>query len=541
MQAFFALLKVSFKSLLITTLNFGRGKKRQKTISGVGALVLLSVLMLFISASYSFSLAFAFAALGGLDVMLMLMIMMATLFPLAFVLFAGQSLVFSTKDVDLVLSLPVSAFSIMLARVLALYLEALLMCELLLLPAGVAYALAGGAAGFAIVPLLLLLGVFLALVPTTLSILFGSIVSLVVARLRFKNLLNILFSLLLVVGILALSFSFSFTMSAGMEQTLDIDGLRNSFAQGFPPLAWATQAAMGNWGLMAAVAALCLAPFLIITWVFSRFYKTMLTHLGSHYLRQDYKLKSMRSSGAFSALLRKEARRFFTTPAYVLNSGIGVLLTMVACGAAVLYRGRIAEFLDVIVQAEGAAFLQDYLAAILLAAILFFGSITTISSVSISLEGNCLWILKAAPVSTGTLFGAKAGLNTIVSGAAALVCIPLLGWAFSLPAAQVAAMLGVGLLFAPLIAMMGLYINLLFPRLDAENETIVIKQSASVLVHMVVSFLLLLAFGGLFALCRVLGLGFVAFGGIACLVLAGLNVLAAVLLRGSGARRFAAL
>ncbi len=54
MKAFFALLGLSFKSLLINSVNIGRGKnKKSRSISGVGALVFLSVLCLYLSGTYS--------------------------------------------------------------------------------------------------------------------------------------------------------------------------------------------------------------------------------------------------------------------------------------------------------------------------------------------------------------------------------------------------------------------------------------------------------------------------------------------------------
>lgn len=535
MKPFFSLLGLSFKSLILNSANTGRSRgKRSQAATSVGAMVLIGGVMVYLSGTYSFMLGSAFAGLGALDIMLGLMMLMATVWPLFFILFGSQGLIFSTKDVDLVLSLPVSSFTVMLARVLALYLEALFMCELMLIPAGAAYLFYGGANGVGVLLLLMVEGFFMALLPTFVALVFGSLVALVVSRLPFKNLFTVIFSLLLVVGIMAASMSLSFMAEGDSTSLL---GLRDTLS-GIPLLNWALPGAMGNVGYLLLFAAACAAPFLLVVWVFSRFYKGMLTRLSSHRLRTDYKLRDLKTRGSFAALFAKETRRFFGTPAYLLNSGSMLFLLLIGGVAAIVFKGTISEVMTPL-SAAIPSFQTDFLAPLVLVIVCFACAFVFVSPVSISLEGKTLWILKEAPVSTGRIFTAKAGINFLLGGVTCALVYPMLGYALGMSPLNVLLMLLVTLLFCLLTSTSGLFINLLLPRLDAENETMVIKQSASVLVSMLVDMVFVGLFVGLYFLTR--NAGFALFCLAASAVLVLLNAGSIALLNTKGQRLFAAL
>lgn len=539
MRAFFALLKLSLKSLLLTTVNMGAQRKKRKAASGVGALVLICVLLVFISGSNSFSMGAALSILGGLDIMLMQMILMSIGFPLVLTLFAGQGLVFNTKDLDLVLSLPVSSFTIMLARILALYLQTALMVELLLIPAGSAYLVFGGGGGAAFMVLLIVLGAFLALLPTLASLVFGTIISLLVSRMRHKNLFTVIFSILLMAGVFVGSFALSGISAIAAES---IEGLRAGLLAAVPPLGWVLQALTGpNLFMALCIALACTLPFLAVTWVFSRFYKRVLTALSGHASKRNFTLRFVRSNSAFRALLKKEAGRFVGTPAYILNHGFGIVFILGLSVFAAIRRDAVLGFLHS-TAAQGYPIPQNLIALLLLATVAFFLSTICTSSVSISLEGKTLWILKEAPLSPWHIFAAKAGFNFLLSGGSALIALPLLGYAFSLPVLHVVCMTLVAVLLAAFMALSGLYINLQHPRMDVGNDTLVIKQSSSVLFTMLLGVFAMLLGGGIFVICSlVLGWPFAAFCAVASVVYAAMCALAFLLLNTKGLQAFANL
>ena len=159
MKKFAALLRVSFRGMLLTA-NPTR-KNRKKAATGAGFLVLMCCLMLYLGGVYSFVFASLLAPLGRLDLMLSLMALIGVSMSFFLGVASGAGFVFGGRDNDILLAMPVSAFAVLLSKVLALYLENLALMLFVLLPAGAAYLrYVGFAAAF--LPLLLLGALLLA-------------------------------------------------------------------------------------------------------------------------------------------------------------------------------------------------------------------------------------------------------------------------------------------------------------------------------------------------------------------------------------------
>ncbi len=540
MAGFLAMAKINFLNLLLTTSGLGRnrnGKGKQR--SGIAALLFIGILMAFISSNYSFTLSAVLGPLGGLDLVLMLMLAVGIFFSIAITLYSSQGLLFSVKDIDLVLSLPVSTFSVLLSKLLALYLEILFMMELFLIPAGIAFLVNGGGGGAAFLLLLILAGVLLSFIPAFLSLVFGSIIGLLIAKTRFKNLFNTLFSLLLLVGI----FVIIFFASSRMDQLdlASIPALRSAMMGALPPLAWAVQGVtQPNVLLLLLLALACLAPFFLFTLLISRFYKKLLTSLLSQHVRSDYRVKGLAAKSGFAALLGKEARRFFGTPAYLLNAGMGMVLMLLGAVAMLIFQGSIREVLAQILGIPILSGATAYFPPILLGLCCFFFMTFTPSSVSISLEGKTLWILKESPLSTGAIFMAKVGLQVLMGAICTIPSILVAGYVLRFTPLDTVLVLLLALAFLLLSAITGLVINLKYPRLDADNDTIVVKQSASVIFTLLAT---LLEGALLIGLYFLLGpaLGFTLFSLAGLVLLLGGSALFCLWLRGRGTKIFTQL
>ncbi|MEG1550111.1 MAG: hypothetical protein RR395_06760, partial [Ruthenibacterium sp.] len=187
MRKFSALLRINFRALL-STFSFGSGKKR--ALGGVAAIIFLGGLALYMSGIYSFLLGDVLRSIDALGFLLPLMAISACVMALVFTMVAATGIVFSNKDSDFMLSLPLSAFSVMLAKILALYLENLLFCGLWMLPTGAAYLYYGGSGGAIFIVLLLISVLFLPLLPTLLATIFGYVIAFFSARLQRKALIT---------------------------------------------------------------------------------------------------------------------------------------------------------------------------------------------------------------------------------------------------------------------------------------------------------------------------------------------------------------
>ena len=109
---------------------------------------------------------------------------------------------------------------------------------------------------------------------------------------------------------------------------------------------------------------------------------------------------------------------------------------------------------------------------------------TAISASSISLEGNTLWILKTLPISTKQLLHSKVLFHWLVCAPFMLLGSVLLGIGFGADAVQVLLLTVLCLVYSWVSAQLGLLVNLRWPKLDAVNPTVVVKQSAAVALSM---------------------------------------------------------
>ena len=171
MRKFLVLLGLNFRAMLFSFRVGGNGKKRAFT--GVGALLLMALLALYLSGTYSFLFAAQLKRVSMLPLLIMMMPVLAVMAGLFFTVFAAQGILFGGRDNDLMLSLPVPAFVLLLARVSALYLENLFFSAFVMLPAAVAYLLNGGVGGFGFVLSMLVGTAVIALIPTLLALILG--------------------------------------------------------------------------------------------------------------------------------------------------------------------------------------------------------------------------------------------------------------------------------------------------------------------------------------------------------------------------------
>lgn len=125
MKKFLVLARVQLRALLTS---FRVGGSRKKAVSGWVILLFMAALCTYISGIYSFSLGGQLAAMGALELLLLMMPAMAAIAGLIFTVFAAQGVVFGGRDADLLLSMPVSAFTVLLAKLTALYAENLVFC-----------------------------------------------------------------------------------------------------------------------------------------------------------------------------------------------------------------------------------------------------------------------------------------------------------------------------------------------------------------------------------------------------------------------------
>lgn len=489
MKKFFALLKVSVQSMLLSSTNSqGRGKKKAAT--GLGAMVIIAFLGLYLSGFYSYALMDALAP-SHMEILVFIFMAIAALVGgLLITTFAVKGVVFDGRDNDLLLSMPLPSTLLVACRVTAIYLENLLFSFFMLLPAGVVCMLmTQNGVGHSLLFWLRLLIAALALplLDTALSVLLGALVAFLSVKVSRGALgQNIVMGLFLVVV-----FYFSFHLNGMIENlAANAAGVKESLHWA-APLLWLGEGIMGDWGQLLAFVACCVVPFLLVVFGLGLVYRKAVTAFASRSARSDYKLSAQSASGQTKALLKKEAQRFFGTPTYFWNAGLGLIMLLVAGVASLVMQARLLEFVDLM----GEGFPLMPLSAMV---VCFCLCITPIAAPSVSLEGPYLWILREAPLGGNTLLWIKTGFQLLLTLPCTVFAWACFTIALKLPLGQSVALLLASLFFALGHASFGMLMGLTYPKLDAVNEAVVIKQSLATTLAMFVPMVALAAAGWLY-------------------------------------------
>ncbi len=477
MKKFFALLKVSVKSMLLSSTN-SQGSSRKKAATGVGAMLLIAFLGLYLSGFYSSMLMHALAPVHMEVLVFIFMGMGALVGGLLFTTFAVKGVVFGGRDNDLLLSMPVNSTMLMASRVSAIYLENLLFSLFVLAPAGAvcAFMTQSGVGHSVLFWVRLAVAVLaLPLLDTALSVLMGALVAFLSARVARGALgQNIVMAVYMVAV-----FYFAFNVNGMIEGlAANAAGVKESLSWAAPML-WMADGIMGDWGKLLAFAACCVVPFGLVVFGLGRVYRQAVTAFAARSARNDYKLSAQSASGQKKALLAKEAKRFFGTPMYFWNAGIGLMMLLAAGVAALVMQRDLQELIGL---------LGDALPVMPLAAMVMGFCLCTsaVAAPSISLEGKYLWILREAPVDENSLLRIKTGFELLLSLPCTLIAGVCLTIALKLSAAEGAVLVGAALLFCVGHAAFGMLMGLTFPKLDAVNETVVVKQGMAVMLDMFV-------------------------------------------------------
>ena len=451
-------------------------RSKSSTVLWVLMFVFLTAGMLggmFTALSYTLCAPLTEAGVGWLY--FALMSLLALLLGVFGSVFNTHATLYLAKDNDLLFSMPIPVRTIITSRLLGVYLLGLMYSALVLLPAVVVYWIFGARSVMAILGGVLLVAIVSVFV-LVLSCLLGFVVAKISVRLKNKSFITVFLSL----AFIALYYFCYFKAQIMIRTLVENAAAYGEKIRGASVIVYyfgrVGEGAVLPMLLFAALAAGLVA----LTWyILSRSFFRIASAAGVT-PRAVYREKAAKARSAGQALLRREFARFTSTPQYMLNCGLGVLL-LPAAGIALLIKGDLlVETLESVFGARpGSA------AVLFVAAVCMLASMNDISTPSVSLEGKSLWLVKSMPVSAWQVLRAKLGphlLLTLPPMAFCLIC-----GAVALRASGAAVLLlgiAAALAFGVCSALLGLFLGLKMPMLDWTTEMIPIKQSMSVMIAM---------------------------------------------------------
>ncbi len=437
--------------------------------------------------SYIVGLTWGLSYLGMGDSIPLYLTVLAAVLIAAVGLFTAGERVFGRRGYETLAVMPLRPRDIIAARMLALYVEDLILALVVLLPGVTAYGILERP-GLVFYPVTVVGLLFIPAIPLVISVLFGTLLMFLTARIRHKSIVQSVLAVAVVIVVLAgsmgmsnLSGDFSPEMLSELACTIS-----STLGRVYPPAAWLGDAMRGVdplglvWLISTSVVCLAIA-LLSATVCRGRIMQ------GAALTRRSVQSERVERHGLLRTLYVREAKRYFSSSIYVTNTIIGPILGCILCvSLCVVGIDTVESALPAMIPVRG-------LIPFAVAAV--FGMMTTTCS-SISMEGRQFWIIRSLPVPVKALLDSKILLN-------ASLIFPF--FAISEMALMIALRPGlmdaVWLITIPVLILLfalvfGITVNLRFYSFDWEREEQVVKQSTSAALGGFAGLLLSIAAGG---------------------------------------------
>ena len=368
----------------------------------------------------------------------------------------------------------------------------------------------------------------------TISTLVAWIISIISSRLRNKTFVSVFFTVLFLIVYFVACGAFGGIVGAGTEGDIDLSGLKNTYI-----FYWMGSAMSGANAINLLLAIACTVIPATITFILLNcsFIKIITTVRGARKI--EYKEKSEKTSSPLMAVYKKELRRFFTSYAYILNAGIGNIMTLIiAVMIAIVGPELLIELEGVPMIAGTASSLVTTIASMV---IVLCASMNFVSAPSVSLEDKNLWILQSAPISAQKVLMAKLLTHMTICAPLTVISAVIVAVGLKFTVLDAVAIILSSMAIVAFTAYFGLALGVKFPKFDWQNETVAVKQGFAVFGAMFGTMIWAMIFFGVGIVLGIMGIGFWATGFIFTFLNAIVCMLLHLYLMNGGAKRFADL
>ena len=451
-------------------------KNRRRSTAGIVGYILLYVFLILMMAGL-------FAALAWLMcntlVILKLdwfyfstMTLIAITFGTFGSLFTSYSSLYLAKDNDLLLSMPIPSSVIVLSRLTGTYLLGLLYSAIITLPTSVVYFISAGITIPSFIGCIVNM-IVVSIIVLILSALLGWVVAQVSLHVRNKNIVLTVLQLVFLGAYIVVYSNMTQILQSFLEKAV-LFGL--FVKDSMYPLYLLGTISTGSFPAMLIFSAVAAVAAIVVYQILDRSFLKTATATGKTE-RKKYRHRRLQKNSVFMALVNKEARRFFSSAAYMINCGLGT------CGMIVAFIFLLIKRNDLVTMAVT---LDEMIPGVMAVAAACGTSalacMNDSAAPSVSLEGQSLWIVKSLPVSPLQVLLSKAALQILITAPFVLLISAALVVILPLQIIDKFFVIFLPLLDTVLFAMFGLMMSILMPNLNWTNEIVPIKQSMAVVI-----------------------------------------------------------
>ena len=481
-----SLTKIEFAKFLSSF--SGKGKnKRAKPILYVA--LFIGLLCVMASFGYSFLMFFPFVkseidpapAIGLFAGVTSMFIFMTSL--------SQARTIYIGEDYDMLSALPLRKRDIVASKIISIYTLELMFSIIIMVPHGIMMIILAHSVPYFLISLLL--AVTLPIVPITIAVFLSLFITMATARFKSANIVFVILYAILIVGISLMSMLLN-----NLKDTQAASG----FSTMSDIIKWVNPSYIFI-ELSLETNKLFLLPYLginlisaVISVLFvALFFDKLHEIVSSISMKKKYVRKDLKNQGVTKTLISLEFKRLINSKVYFINSIMGSIMGV--AGSLVF----LITFSQAMKTAREEALPPMRLLAIpifIIAVVMILG-LAAPTTGSINIEGKNFWLTKSLPTNYKKYMKVKL----------------MFSWILTLPASLIASTIAViffhdsvwDILFAYLIplayvllnSMVGLMVAINHPKLKWNNEAEAVKNSASVVISMLINFGCTIVFSGI--------------------------------------------
>ena len=417
-------------------------------------------------------------------VLLTLFILVTFILTLTEGIYKTSSLLFNCTDDQLMFSLPIKRRTVLFIRIFKFYVFELLYNSLFLLPAMVVYIRYVNVDWTYYLSSIIALLV-LPIIPVALSCFIGAIISGASSRFKSKNLVQILISTVFLLFVFYISFNLQNIVQNFAQKAQSVNEIVTKLY--YPAGAYLKLVTDFKVTDLLVFILIHVAIFAATVWLLSKVYFKINSRVKSVKVTNKKNSKySIKTNKPIKSLIKKELNRFINSPVFVTNAAFGLVLFVIACLIITFkFDGVLAslatqmEIQEIPFSIEG---IKSYMPLVLFGTLCFGAFMSSITSSMISLEGKSFNILKSLPVSPVTIINAKVLTAVVIMIPFFIIGDLIMFIEFQFNIFEI-LMLLIASVVLPLVAeTIGIIVNLKYPKMDAQNDTQVVKQSMSSMI-----------------------------------------------------------
>lgn len=474
MSNLMTLLKIDIINIIgINKLKTSDRKGKIKDLSFIG-IILLSIIILSLSVfKFCISLSDILIQINQMELLLIMGFIGCVSFSLFNSIYKAPLYLYSSKDMEMLGALPIKDSTILKSKLIMIILSNYLYSFLFMIIPAIVYFIRIKP------PFVFILNLFVMFTITPLiPIIIASIITYFIGKIssksRYKNEVLIIGSLLVVLLIMVLSYNIESSLqNIIIKSTSIIEMIKSIY-----PLAYYFVDGLKNNNFISVIIFVItsIIPFILFVSIFSKDFRKINSKMNESYKVEGYDIKDLKENSVVKTLLKKEFKRYFSSYSYVLNTIIGpVILGVLAIGVVLLGQ----EKLSLMLQLSSSTDMFNMQITLM---IIFCIMLSCTTNSSISLEGKNIWILKSSPIREIDIFKSKIFMNLLLVLPMSLISFFIISIKLKFNLKYIFIMSMMIILCSIFTSLYGLYINLMYPKLDFINDIEIVKRSLSTML-----------------------------------------------------------